>query len=1028
MRNLIAFFVKRGLVVNMLSLMLMLGGAFAAVSIQREAFPSVNFDLVIINSAYPGTSPEEMDQLVVTPIERELTGIDGINATRSTSYPGSMQISIEIDPSYKDRSRLVSDVQQAINRADLPVDLPESPILTEIKSEQTPIISFTMFGDLKALKLHRIANRIEDDLLDIKGVARVIIQGDRKEEIRIVLNPARMQKLRISTQDVITLVQGWNINAPGGPLKSKQGQKMIRITGELGSASDAGNLVLRANDRGDVVRLKDVADIRQDLKRPTRYVDAMGSPAINMIVMKKGQADIISLVDRVRSYLKTIPDNYGKDLQVRTYQDFSTITRLRLGVLTSNGTIGLILVLAILLLFLRPAVALTTAWGLPVIFFSSLFVLFISGVTLNLLTMFGFIIALGLIVDDAIIIGENTTYHLERGLTPQQAAITGTYELAGPVTATVLTTIIAFLPLMFMQGIIGKFVFSIPMVVIVLLAFSLLEAMVILPNHICDIVNPDKHPGERLIMVWITRIYGFFLKWAIKLRYLTILLTLAALAGSLFVASGMKFQLFPSGAENQFYLRLAEPVGTTLEQTRTSLLKLDRELRAHIDPAILETTTIIAGQSSANERDSLRQIGDHFGFVRVVLTPFSTRDISALMVMGELEKSIPELFPDKKINFVMLKPGPPVGQALQVEISGNDKSASRRVALRLIAFLKTISGVHAIESGLEAGDPEIHIVLDRPLAAYAQVNLATVATHIKAAFGGLRVSTLKRGKEEVDVTLRYPESAHRDIKTLMSLAIPNKSGGMVPLSRIARLEEHPGLSNIRHKDGNRVIAITAEVDSITITSKALNNLVERDKAQWLGGDAGKIRLHMGGEQERTNESMRGLIFSFAYALLGIFVILAIQFNRLSYPILVMFAIPFGAIGIVTGLHLHGQPLSFMSMMGFVALSGVVVNSSLVLAVFIQRLMDEGKPWREAVMTSGKRRLRAVLLTTMTTVVGLLPTAYGWGGYDPFVAAMALALSWGLLFSTAITLLTIPAAFGIGMDLKNSVAWFRKRLG
>jgi len=1027
MKRLIAFFVERGLLVNMLSLMLFAGGVFAAITIQREAFPSINFDLVVVSASWPGASPREMERLVITPIERELKGVDGVNTIRSTAYPGSMVINIEVDPDYTDRSRFVSDVQQAINRADLPDDLPDDPTLSEIKSEQAPALSFTMFGDFRPLALKRIADHVEDDVLDISGVARIITQGKRKEEIRIVLDPKRMRRQRVSTGDVIRLVQGWNINAPGGRLKEKGGEKVIRVAGQFKSAADVGRLALRANERGDVLRLRDVAHVTETLGEPQRYVDAMGKPAINMIIMKKGNADIIDLVDRLRAYLATVPEKYGKGVHIRTYRDISTITRLRLGVLTSNGGIGLVLVLAVLLLFLRPAVAFTTAWGLPVIFFSGLLTLYLAGNTLNLLTMFGFIIVLGLMVDDAIIIGENTTYHMEKGLPPGRAAVLGTYELAGPVSATVLTTVVAFLPLMFMQGIIGKFVFSIPVVVIVLLFFSWLEALFILPNHIRDISNPHAHPRERLLLRGITWIYTPLLKLSVKLRYLTILITVAVLGGSLWLASTMKFQLFPSGAESQFYLRITAPNGTTLEDMRTKVLAMDRAVRARIDPALLETTITIAGQSSADERDELKQIGDHFGFVRVILTPFSKRTVSAFTVMHRLEKSIPPLFPDLPVNFVMLKPGPPIGRALQAELSGADKTAVTRAAKALASYLAGIPGVHSIESGLTPGDPEAHVVLDRRLAAYAGVNLSTVATHIKAAFDGLRVSTLNRGKEEVDVTLRYPDRYHRSVRSLKKLGIPNRTGGLTPLGRFAHFKTYPGVTSIHHKNGNRVINVSAEADTRKITSKELNARVMRDRHQWLGPDVNKIDIHLGGEEERSQESVRGLIFSFAYALAGIFIILAIQFNRIGYPLLVMLAIPFGAIGIIAGFFVHGQPLSFMSGMGFVALAGVVVNDSLVIAVFIQRLVEKGTPWREAVIAGGRRRLRAVLLTTITTVVGLLPTAYGWGGFDPFVAPMALALSWGLMFSTGITLISIPAAFGIGMDIKHAANWFWRHL-
>jgi len=1027
MKGAISFCVRHGLLVNLLSLLLLAGGIYAGANIQREAFPSVNFDVIVVTAAYPGTAPREVEQLLLTPIERELKGIDGINVIRSTAFPGSMQITVEVDPNCKDRSRLVSDIQQAINRADLPVDLPADPVISEIKSEQAPVLTFSIFGDFDPLTLKHLGDRIEDDVLNLKGVARLLVQGDRKEEIRIVPDPEKMRRQRISTQDIITLIRGWNINAPGGRLKAPDGQRIIRITGEFSSAQDAANLVLRANERGQSIRLGDIAEVSQTLERPSRYIGAQGDPALNMIVLKKGNADIIELVDRVRAYLKTVPKKYGASVNVRVYNDMSTITRLRLGVLTQNGAIGLALVLLTLMLFLRPAVALTTAWGLPIIFFSGLLALFLSGVTLNLLTMFGFIMVLGLMVDDAIIIGENATWHMEQGLPPEDAVIKGTYELIGPVSATVLTTIVAFLPLMYMDGIIGKFVYSIPVVVVTLLLFSWVEAIFVLPNHIRDVAHANKHPGERAFFSWITILYVWWLKKAVKLRYLTILLTMLGLAATGLLATTMKFQLFPSGAESTFYLRVNMPIGTTLEAMQAKLKALDIEVRKRVDPSLLETTTMIAGENSADQRESLKQIGDRFGFERVILIPFTQRSVSAFTVMEKIEKEIPALFPDLDISFAMQRAGPPVGRALQVELTGTDEAAMIRTARRLMAELEHIKGAQAIESDLEAGDSELHIVMDRKLATYAGVDLATVATHVRAAFDGLRISTLKRGKEEVDVTIRFAESARHDPATLMNLEVPNRNGGLVPLARIAHLVEMPGTTSIRHKDGDRVINVSAEIDNKQITSKELNDRIAAIKDKWLADDAGRLHFHLGGEQERSQESVRGLAFSFLFALAGIFVILAIQFNRISYPILVMLAIPFGAIGIVVGFFLHGQPLSFMAMMGFVALTGVVVNASLVMAVFIQRQIDAGVAWREAILESGKRRLRAVLLTAITTVVGLLPTAYGWGGHDPFVAPMALALSWGLMFSTVITLFSVPAALGIALDCKHLLCGMAGRL-
>jgi len=340
MKQIIAYFVRHGVLVNLTTIILLVGGIYAAMNMQREAFPSINFDVIVISGSYPGAAPREVERLLVTPIEREMKGIDGINAIRSTAFSGTMQITVEVDPNFKDRSRLVADIQQAINRADLPIDLPAAPVIMEVKSEQAPVLTFSIYGDFKPLQMKRLSTRIEDDVRNIKGVATVFVQGDRKEEIRIVPDPKKMRRHRVSINDIAALIRGWNINAPGGRLKAADGQRIIRITGEFRSAEDAGNLVLRANERGQALRLKDVAKVTDTLERPYRYVGALGDPAINMIVVKKGDADIIKLVDSVRAYLATIPKTYGANVHVSAYNDLSTITRLRLGVLTNNGAIA----------------------------------------------------------------------------------------------------------------------------------------------------------------------------------------------------------------------------------------------------------------------------------------------------------------------------------------------------------------------------------------------------------------------------------------------------------------------------------------------------------------------------------------------------------------------------------------------------------------------------------------------------------------------------------------------------------------
>ena len=1020
----IRFLVTRGLVVNLVSLFLLGIGIFAALSINREAFPNVNMDRIQIDAYYPGASPKEIEQLIITPIEQELRAINGIDTMVSMSFPGSGRIAMEVDPDSSNRQRLTSDISLAVDRASLPSDLPADPVVTEIDGAVFPVIRLAISAPLDELALKRLGDDIKDDLLNIDGIARVFIQGDRKAEMRIVVDPERMDKERISIREVKQALQSWNLNTPGGDLDTPEGQKTVRVVGEFSDVEDAASLVLRANDRGNVLRLRDVAEVEESLVRPDIINDVKGEPALSFLVLKKIDADIINTVNDVYQYLETIPKRYGDSVEVSAFQDFSRFARMRLGVLTNNGQVGLVLVFVSLLLFLRFSVAMTTTWGLPIIFMTGMFVLYAAGVTLNLISMMGFIMVLGMLVDDAIIIGENITWHMEQGLKPHEAAVKGAFELLGPVTTTIMTTIAAFLPMMFMTGVIGKFIVAIPIVVITLLILSWLESFLILPSHVAHVTNPNKHPRERAWLLALENIYGRVLEFAVSYRWLTVIFSMLMLLGALLLAKfSMSFQLFPPVGVDEYIVRVTADQGTSLKSMREILRKLDKDMRQQINPDYLEATLLKSGDMSVDQGDPLTRRGSRYGQIRAIYVPAVARpDHNAMDDMQRVFDLLEKKYPELEIAVTALRPGPPVGRPLEAEIYSYNDRTSEQAARQLIEYLKTIPGVTGIDSGLKQGDDEIRVVLDRELATYAGVDLATASQHVRAAVGGLVVSTIRKGTEEIDVTIRYPELGDAEFEQLKHLQVPNKKDGLVPLYKIAQFEQHPGFTTIRHKEGIRIVSVVADIDDKNITSMKLNRLVSEHEAQWKDNLDHAVNVNYGGEEEKNKESFISLGIAFGFALIAIFFILAIQFNNLSYPLIVMLAIPFGAFGIIVSFYMHDlfwkpMPLSFFASLGFVALTGVVVNSSLILLVFIQRAHKSGMNLHDAIVLAGRRRLRAVLLTATTTVVGLLPTAYGWGGMDPFVSPMALALSWGLVFATVVTLITIPAALAAGHDVK-----------
>ena len=439
MQVIIRYLVSRSLAIHLVSFFLVISGLIVAFKyINVEAFPNVNLDIIQVDVRYPGASPSEVEQLIITPIEQELRAIEGIDKMISMAFPGSGRISMEVDPNSARRDRLTSDISLAIDRATLPTDLPYEPFVTEVDGSVFPILRVAVSADRKELALKRLGDQIKEELLAIDGVAKVMVISDRKAEYSVVVDPDKLQQARVSVDQIAQVLRGWNINTPGGEIDTPSGQKAVRIVGEFSSIEDAESIVIRANAGGNVLRLGDIATISEALEKPGTLHDVEGLSSVSMLVLKRSDADIIETIDLINPYLEQIPKWHGADVTVKSFQDFSRFARMRLGVLTNNGLVGVVLVFISLLMFLRLSVALTTTWGLPIIFLSGLILINYLGMTLNLISMMGFIMVLGMLVDDAIIIGENITHHMEKGLNPVEAAVKGAVELIGPVTTTIL--------------------------------------------------------------------------------------------------------------------------------------------------------------------------------------------------------------------------------------------------------------------------------------------------------------------------------------------------------------------------------------------------------------------------------------------------------------------------------------------------------------------------------------------------------------------------------------------------------------
>lgn len=1038
--NIARFSVRQSLFVNLLSIFVIIGGISALFTLNKEAFPNVSFDTVTISTLYPAAPPEEIEKLVTVPIEKEIREVDGIKEILSNSFENMSYITVKIDPDAKDKDKVVTDIQRAVDGVkDLPLEA-EKPLVYEASSKQIPIIEVALSADMPEKQLQTYADMLEDRFLDIKGVASVQKKGYRDKEIWVEVDPQKMESLRVSLEEIILALKRQNISIPAGKLTESEEEFHIRTTGEFRTLQEIEEVIIRANDAGNWLKIKDTACVRETFEEEDSINKCGGKRSISLVITKKEKGDTVIIVDKVREEIKNfLPAAEG--LNINTVDDLSYFIRRRLNVLKSNGWMGIVLVIGSLFLFLNSRLAVMTALGIPFAFLAAFCVMLYLGMSINLISMFGLIVVLGMLVDDSIVIVENSFRYLEKGFSREEAAVKGTSEVIKPVAATVFTTMVAFTPLLFMPGIIGKFVKDIPIVVIIALSASMLEAFVVLPSHFADFAKIAKKKTSGLACavkesrreIFRTRFYNNYLsfytrilKASLKRRYLVIsALTLsfaALLAAAFFV---MKFVLFPGGGIEEFYIRAEAEEGTPLEVTAVLMEPYEKIVETLPKDELDSYVTQIGSTAGIKSIiDPHFKKGSNYAQMTVYLTAVSQRKRSAQEIIEDLKISAEKITGFKKVIFEELKDGPPTGAPVQVRIKGENFDVLEKISGRYIDYLNNIDGIRDVSHDYRSGKKEIRIMVDKEAAAAAGLTVGDIASTIRYALEGGVATSIKptKAEEEIEVLVKFPLEYKDTLSVFDKIYIPNKMNNLIPLKRVARLDQMQGLEYIKHMDGKRVVTVTANVNEKKITSIKANSILQRyfkDIEKEYPG----YYIDYGGEQEETMESLRGLFKAFGIAFLLIFLILATTFRSLWQPFIVLLTVPFGLMGVIIAFLIHDVPFSFMALMGIVGLIGVVVNDSIILVDFINKLRSEGIERRDSIVEAGRLRLRSITLTTITTVFGLMPVAYGIGGFDPFLKPMALAFSWGLLFSTALTLIIIPCVYAVLDDVKKKMMSF-----
>jgi len=1029
MRKIFEFSVRNSLFVNLLSLFILVAGIFSLFALRREAFPNISYDTVMVQTDYYGAPPEEVEKLVTMELEDELKEVSGIDEMTSISSENISLIIIKIDPDETDKSRIVNDIQRAVDKVDnLPLGS-EDPEVDELRSRDFPVINVSLSGEMSELSLQKLARKLEIRLLDLRDVARIDRVGWRDREIWVEVDPERVREDRISLLDIMVALRDQNRNLPGGTLTTSRGDYLVRTIGEFETAEEVSQVIIRANDLGNWVRVSDVATVKDAFEEDDVIEKTFGTQAINLTVVKKEKGDIIRLVEQVKGAVSEFQKGAPEELKISYFDDYSYYVKRRLNVLKNNGAIGLTFVVLALLLFLTRSVAIMTAIGIPIALMAAFLVMQTMGLTINLITMFGLIMVLGLVVDDAIIVAENIYRHMERGLPPKQAAVEGASEVALPVLTTVLTTIVAFVPLFFMGGIIGKFIRAIPFVVIIALAASLFECFVIMPSHLADFAKVSTS-GSKKKGGWFLAIqsgYLVVLRWVIGHRYKAISGFVLCFIGAIFLyVSMMRFVLFPQGLIEEFFIRGKAPIGTSLAETEIRMRHLENIVKT-LPESELDNFVTQVGMVREDVRDPYAERGSHVAQIHVFLTPDKSNGRRKADEIIEDIRSQSSEYEDlfDEISFEKVRAGPPVGKPVSVRLRGDDFSMLEEAAEKMKAFLIGIPGLKDVKDDFDPGKKELRIEVDEEAATKAFLTITRIATTVRNAIDGGIATTIQKTDEEIDVIVRYPEDQTTSREIFDSIYIPNRLGNLVPLKKVATLKEIEGVNVVKHFDRKRMINVMADVDEKVITPLDVEKIVRTYYEENLAKQYPELILSFSGEQEETQKSLRDFVRALFLALFLIFIILAANFNSIVRPLIVMLAIPFGIVGVIVIFFLHGQPISFMALLGIIGLSGVVVNDSIVLVDFITSLRKKGMKEFESILEAGKLRLRPVILTTITTLVGLMPIAYGLGGSDPFLKPMALAISWGLVFATILTLLLIPCAYSVSDDVTHLLERFRK---
>lgn len=1134
------FSVTQTVLVNLLTVIVIATGFVAMFILPRELFPMVSTDFIFVTTIYPRASADEIEKTITVLIEEEISDVRGIKTLRSTTVEGRSVILAEVDVEVEKIEKIQRDIENEVDKVvpDLPIEA-EKPVVTEFVFD-FPIITVSVAGAVTEHELKQVANNLKDELKRVSGVSDVSIAGEREEELWVEVDPLRLYGYGLTLEDVRRAVQMGGVDLAAGLARS-EGEEFIVRTKELYDGPiDLQRVVLKAEGDGGRVRIADIADVRDTFEEATNIGRLQGERTINLDVKQRPGGDSIRIVAGVRQAIADYESKLPHGITAKSNRDISFMVRERLELLTTNGLMGLVLCLLILRLFLSSRMALMTGLGIPFAMTATIALMLFTDTSLNMISMFALIIVLGMLVDDGIVVAENIYRYRQMGADPVTAAIKGSGEVFWPVVGAVTTTIAAFIPILFMTGIMGKFCRPIPIVVSIALLASLVEALIVLPSHLAEWgtprnwlkPSPSDKPLERalrwswlnaslegvpalvkpillarrfLLFViflpvcflfrglvagmrtaqrmgqmfdssvispnyWFPKLlkrYTHFLFAIIRNRLTGLYVVVAILGGAFvdaalefkgivsvpfmtfglililiafimsayyrvlhilipilaiiigfgfYIRDNLKFQLFKNDDFSFFLVNLELPAGARLERTEDAIRGVEDYLLSKPKDWVEAVITRVGFIERADTGQM--EYGSHKAQIIVDLTDSKERPfISGQDVLDDVRDHFPEFPNIGSIEFMTDSGGPPVGAAVTFRIMGEEYDSLLVTSEEVQDYLRSVEGVKDIRDDFEWGKEEFRIDVDEVKAADLGIDVADVATEVRNAFAGGLATTFTRGKEDVEIYVKFTEPYRAKLDNIRLMKFRNRDGHLVPFESFAQVVYGQSISVVQRWNQKRAVTVTADVDDRIITSYEINQqLLEKYGTKSV--DHPGVTFDYGGEEQDSQESMAALGRAFGLAMFVNYAIIATIFNSILQPFVVLSVVPLSLIGVLIGLFVHNEPLGFMGLLGAVALVGIVVNNAILVIDFVNNARKRGyNRWRSLIWGSSSR-VRPIILTTGTTIAGLFPMLFGLSGTSSFLVPLAISIVYGLAFSTTLTLLVVPLFMAYLDDLKE----------